>query len=71
MTREESNRRAQITGMNRIKNWIENDLVASKECEEMPIPQYIPFNYIKVSFLWSLYYLRQRKTYKEAIIDMI
>jgi ADP-ribosylglycohydrolase len=58
LTKEESERRANITGLSTIKYWIENDIEASSETEEMPNPHYRPISYIKVSFLWSLYYLR-------------
>jgi ADP-ribosylglycohydrolase len=70
MTTMESERRARITGMSRIRYWIENDIVAD-ESEEMPIPHYQPVNYIKVSFLWSLNYLMRGFSFEDAIKDMI
>ena len=57
--------------MNTIKYWIENDLEFAKDTEEMPILHHIPISYIKKPFLWSLYYLKNNKTYEEAITDII
>jgi ADP-ribosylglycohydrolase len=37
----------------------------------MPEPHYRPISCIKVSFLWSLYYLKKNKTYEVAIKDII
>jgi hypothetical protein len=37
----------------------------------MPILDHIPISYIKKAFLWSLYYLKKKSTYDEAIIDVI
>jgi hypothetical protein len=41
------------------------------DTSEMPIPHYRPVSYIKVSILWSLYYLRNDFTYEAAIKDII
>lgn len=57
--------------MKTIIHWIENDIEASKESEEMPILNHIPISYIKKSFLWSLFYLRNNYSYEEAIKDVI
>ena len=51
--------------------WIENDIILAEDIEEMPILHYIPTDYIKKPFLWSLYYLKKNKTYEEAIIDIV
>ncbi len=37
----------------------------------MPILHHIPISYIKKPFLWSLYYLKNNKTYEEAITDIV
>ena len=50
MTKEESKRRADQTNMKTIYHWIENDIEASKESEEMPILNHIPISYIKNRF---------------------
>jgi ADP-ribosyl-[dinitrogen reductase] hydrolase len=54
-----------------IQYWIENDIILPEDIEEMPIPHHIPISYIKKPFLWSLYYLKNNKTYEEAITDII
>ena len=36
----------------------------------MLYPHYRPQSYIKVSFLWALYYLKNEYKLKEAILDM-
>ena len=71
MTKAESLRRSKITDMNTIFYWIENDIEASKESEEMPILDHIPISYIKKPFLWSLFYLRKNYTYEQAIKDVM
>ena len=50
---------------------MENDIEASVETEEMPIPHYRPQSYIKTPLLWSFYYLRKNSTLDEAVIEMI
>ena len=57
--------------MSTIKYWIENIIEVSNDTEEMPEPHYLPISFIKVSLLWSLYYLRNNFTYEEAIKDII
>ena len=57
--------------MTTIQYWIENDIILPEDIEEMPIPHHIPISYIKKPFLWSLYYLKNNKTYEEAITDII
>ena len=37
----------------------------------MPMPHNIPIDYIKVSFLWCLYYLKKNCSYEEALKDMV
>jgi ADP-ribosyl-[dinitrogen reductase] hydrolase len=71
MTKAESEVRAEIAEMSTIKYWIENDIEIPGSMEEMPIPHHIPISYIKKPFLWSLYYLKNNKTYEEAITDII
>lgn len=71
LTKEESDRRARITGLSTIKYWIENDIEASHDDEEMPVPHYRPISYIKTALLWSLFYLRKNVTYEEAVKGMI
>ena len=70
-THEESENRARVTGLSTIKYWIDNDIEASNDTSEMPIPHYRPISYIKVPILWSLYYLRNDFTYEAAIKDII
>ena len=70
MTKAQSEQRAILSGIDTIKFWIEND-VEVEDIEEMPIPHHIPISYIKKPFLWSLYYLKNNKTYEEAITDVI
>ena len=65
LTKEETDRRARITGLSTIKYWIENDIEASEEDEEMPIPHYRPISYIKTALMWSLFYLRKNNSYEE------
>jgi hypothetical protein len=38
LTKKETEKRAKITGSNTIKYWIENEIEASKDTDEMPIP---------------------------------
>ena len=38
LTKKETERRAKITGLNTIKYWIENEIEASEDTDEMPIP---------------------------------
>lgn len=71
LTKEETDRRAKITGLSTIKYWIENDIEASEEDEEMPIPHYRPISYIKTALLWCLFYLRKNVSYEEAVKDII
>jgi hypothetical protein len=71
MTKNESKKRAELTGKSTIYYWIVNDIDASKEFEEMPILHHIPISYIKKSFLWSLFYLKKNVTSEEAIKDVI
>ena len=56
--------------MTSIKYWIENDIEVD-DVDEMPILDHIPISYIKKPFLWSLYYLKNNKSYEEAITDVI
>ncbi len=37
----------------------------------MPKPHNIPIDYIKVSFIWSFYYLKKNFSYEEALKDMV
>ncbi len=67
MTIEVSDRRANQTGLTTVKYWIENYIEASKDDEEMPIPDEQPISYIKTSFLWSLFYLKKIFKLEEAI----
>ncbi len=71
MTKTEAERRAAITGMSLIKYWIENDIEAADEIEEMPVPHERPISYIKTPLLWSLYYLKHEKSCEDAIRDII
>ena len=71
MTKDESLRRSNLTGNKTIYFWIENDIEGSKESEEMPILNHIPISYIKKSFLWSLFYLKNNSSYENAIKDVI
>ena len=57
--------------MSTIKYWIENIIEVSNDTEEMPEPHYRPISFIKVSLLWSLYYLRNNFTYEKAVKDII
>jgi hypothetical protein len=66
----ESDRRARKTGFSTVKYWIEND-VDVDDLEEMPKPNYRPFNYIKTSILWGLYYLKNNKSFEETVKDII
>ena len=50
---------------------MENDIEASADTEEMPIPHYRPQSYIKTPLLWSFYYLRKNSTLEEAVVDII
>ena len=70
MTKEESDRRARITGLSTIKYWIENDIEVG-DLDEMPKPHFRPTTYIKTGLLWVFYYLRLNANYKEAVIDII
>jgi ADP-ribosyl-[dinitrogen reductase] hydrolase len=67
----ESEARARVSGLSTIKYWIENDIEASNEADEMPVPHYRPVSYIKISILWALNYLRNNVTYEVAIKDII
>jgi ADP-ribosyl-[dinitrogen reductase] hydrolase len=60
-----------MTGLSTVKYWIENDIEASQEDEEMPFPHYRPISYIKTALLWSLFYLRKNEQYEEAVRDII
>ncbi len=71
MTKSEAEKRAAITGMSSIKYWIENDIEAADDIEEMPVPHERPISYIKNPLLWSLYYLKHEKSYEDAIRDII
>ncbi len=37
----------------------------------MPLPNIEPINFIKIPFLWSLYYLKNGLKYEEAIKDIV
>lgn len=41
------------------------------DLEEMPMPHYRPISYVKISILWGLYYLKNNKSFEEAVKDMI
>ncbi len=56
--------------MSTIYYWIENDIEVD-DINEMPVLHHIPISYIKKPFLWSLYYLKNNKSYEEAITDVI
>jgi hypothetical protein len=70
MTKEESDRRARITGLSTIKYWIENDIEVG-DLDEMPKPHYRPTIYIKTALLWAFYYLRSNFNYEKAVKDII
>jgi ADP-ribosyl-[dinitrogen reductase] hydrolase len=70
-TFEESNRRARVYGFSTMRYWIENDIEPDGIEEEMPKPHYRPINYIKVSILWALYYLKHDYSFNDAIRDII
>ena len=57
LMREESERRARLSGCSTIKHWIENDIDVN-DVSEMPIPHYRPVSYIKTPLLWAFYYLK-------------
>ena len=67
LTKEESQRRARLTGLSTIKYWIENDI----EENEMIYPHYRPESYIKTAFVWCFYYLKHDYTLKNALNDII
>lgn len=71
MTKGEAEERAAITGMSSIKYWIENDIEAPDDIEDMPVPHERPISYIKTPLLWSLYYLKHNNSYEDAIRDII
>ena len=71
MTKDESQRRAKLTGISSIYYWIENDIEAENVFEEMPILHHIPISYIKKPFLWSLFYLKTNYKFEDAIKDVI
>lgn len=68
--REESKRRAMITGHSTIKYWIENDIDADNT-DEMPKPHNRPINFIKTSLLWAFYYLKNEFEFNEALEDIL
>ncbi len=55
LMREESERRARLSGCSTIKYWIEIDI---EDVSEMPKPHYRPISYIKTPLLWAFYYLK-------------
>jgi hypothetical protein len=58
---KESDRKNIVTGNSMRKNWIEN-YIEDDDIEEMPISHCTPIDYIKTSFLWALYYLKNNYT---------
>jgi len=62
LTFEEAKRRASISNNSTIKYWIENE-IEPDDVNEMSIPHERPISYIKIPFLWSLYYLKNKYTY--------
>ena len=71
MTKLESERREIITGISTINSWFSESLKDSNNFEEMPIPSERPMRHIKISFLWSMYYLKNNYSCKNAIKDVI
>ena len=71
MTKDEAKERANITGMSSISYWIENQIEAADDFEEMPEPHERPISYIKTPLLWCLYYLKHEKPFQHAIRDII
>jgi ADP-ribosylglycohydrolase len=67
---KESDRKNIVAGNSMRKNWIEN-YIEDDDIEEMPISDCTPIDYIKTSFLWALYYLKNNYTLNDAIRDII
>ncbi len=71
MTKLESERREIITGISTINDLIKDCLKDSNDFDEMPNPSERPMRHIRISFLWSLYYLKNNYSFEKAIEDII
>ena len=68
--KEESERRANVSGYSTIKYWIENDIEIDPD-NEMPKPHFRPISYIKISLLWAFYYLKHEYELNDALRDIL